>query len=255
MYEKKKVLLVVKAYPELSKKYGETVCTAGITEDGNWIRMYPIPMEFFRKPHNIPRYSWIEVECKKASGEKLNRKESFKIRPNTLRIIDCSLIQRPTNWKKRNEIILPLLNDSIEQLEEAFKNDGTSLGLIKPKEILEFYQTGEMRDYEEDIHLTIQKTIFGGEKLELERLPHMFRYKFICSSIKCKSHDMTCEDWELFQSFRSWRNKYPTHEELWEKIYQKFYTYFVNKCDLHFFMGTHSIYPVWMIIGLYYPKK
>ena len=28
-----KVLITVKAYPALSKKYSETVCTAGITEE------------------------------------------------------------------------------------------------------------------------------------------------------------------------------------------------------------------------------
>lgn len=29
-----KILITVKAYPAISKKYDETVCTAGITEEG-----------------------------------------------------------------------------------------------------------------------------------------------------------------------------------------------------------------------------
>ena len=31
--EKQRILVTVKTYPTLSRKYGETVCTAGIRED------------------------------------------------------------------------------------------------------------------------------------------------------------------------------------------------------------------------------
>ena len=41
-----KVLIAVKTYPSISKKYDELVCTAGFLEDGSWIRLYPIQ---FRK--------------------------------------------------------------------------------------------------------------------------------------------------------------------------------------------------------------
>lgn len=43
---KTKVLITVKTYPAISKKYDELVCTAGFREDGSWIRIYPIQ---FRK--------------------------------------------------------------------------------------------------------------------------------------------------------------------------------------------------------------
>jgi hypothetical protein len=39
---------------------------------------------------------------------------------------------------------------------------------------------------------------------------------------------------------------------LWEKIRERYFDWMNNR-DLHFLLGTHSIYPVWMIIGLYYP--
>jgi len=40
-----KIPITVKAYPAISKEYNETVCTAGITEEGKWIRIYPIPLD------------------------------------------------------------------------------------------------------------------------------------------------------------------------------------------------------------------
>jgi len=50
---RKKILITVKTYPTLSKKYDELVCTAGIDEHGNWYRLYPIP---FRKIDYDKRY-------------------------------------------------------------------------------------------------------------------------------------------------------------------------------------------------------
>ena len=49
MMERKRVYITVKTYPTLSEKYDELVCTAGICEDGSWIRLYPLP---FRKLEN-----------------------------------------------------------------------------------------------------------------------------------------------------------------------------------------------------------
>ena len=72
---KRKVLVTVKAAPEPSKKYGDAVCTAGLTEDGEWIRLYPVPLDLWRRGRGFKKFDWIEVECKKVSQEeKLGRK-------------------------------------------------------------------------------------------------------------------------------------------------------------------------------------
>jgi hypothetical protein len=44
MIVRKKVLLTVTTYPLPSRSYDELVCTAGILEDGSWIRIYPVPL-------------------------------------------------------------------------------------------------------------------------------------------------------------------------------------------------------------------
>jgi len=51
-----KVLITVKAYPAISKKYNETVCTAGITEEGKWIRIYPIPFRQLEYDNQFRKY-------------------------------------------------------------------------------------------------------------------------------------------------------------------------------------------------------
>lgn len=56
--ETARILVTVKARPEPSEKYGETVCVAGIrlgTGSLHWVRLYPIP---FRRIY-IMVESWM----------------------------------------------------------------------------------------------------------------------------------------------------------------------------------------------------
>ena len=61
-----KVLLTVTTYPLPSKSYDELVCTAGVLEDGSWIRIYPMPLSFLRGLKidgklQSTKYTWIEL--------------------------------------------------------------------------------------------------------------------------------------------------------------------------------------------------
>ncbi len=41
-----KVLITVMTYPHPSRGYQELVCTAGVTESGEWIRLYPVDYRY-----------------------------------------------------------------------------------------------------------------------------------------------------------------------------------------------------------------
>ena len=50
---RERILITVKTYPTLSRKYGETVCTAGVREDGAGVslsRAQPVG-DYRRSPH------------------------------------------------------------------------------------------------------------------------------------------------------------------------------------------------------------
>ncbi len=256
-WEKKKILVTVKAYPEKSRKHGPVVCVSGITDEGEWIRLYPFQIHHFSGPNKIKKYDWIEIECKKAS-EKLNRKESYKIRAESVRIIDRSLhekkIKGRVDWGARNEIILPHVDPSLEYLKERFDEDRTSLGLIKPKEVLEFYKKGELEIIKTEKQF--QKTLFGPSIPTIHRIPHIFGYRFRCGGCEDgKEHKLQCEDWELLESYRSWGQHYRNVDILWEKLHEKFFEKMLAEKDLYFYVGMFSQYPTWLIIGLYYPPK
>ena len=44
-----RVLITVTTYPLPSRSYDELVCTAGILENGEWIRIYPVPLELLKR--------------------------------------------------------------------------------------------------------------------------------------------------------------------------------------------------------------
>jgi len=256
-WEKKKVLVTVKAYPEKSRRHGQVVCTAGITEDRDWIRLYPMPFSTFLGPGKIQRYDWIEAECEKVTDEKLGRKESYRVRDGSVNIIDRSLslgkVKGKAPWEKRNSLVLPKLAPSLEYLEEQYKKDKTSLGLIKPREVIDFFTREELRQPPEPkaYQQSLDKQIIPI----IDAIPHIFAYKFRCAGCdKKKIHDIMCEDWELFESYRSWWKTYPNVKTLWEKLHEKFFDFMIRH-DLHFYMGMYSQQPTWLIIGLYYPPK
>jgi hypothetical protein len=260
-WQKKRVLVTVKAAPERSKKYGECVCTAGITEEGEFIRLYPISLDVFRRGPRFKKFSWIEVECEKAQGEKLRRKESYRIREGSLRVVDTSLCENPVDWAGREKVLAHLRSPSVESLVQAFDADRTSLGFIRVGELQRFYKSEELNVEGADGPRIMQATFdamggMGRPKWILNQIPHVFRYQFRCGvpDNSCRGHDMTCEDWELFESNRKWSERYRTPELLWEKLHDRYFTR-MKDADLQFFMGTESQYGSWLIVGLYYPKR
>lgn len=72
---KKKALISVTTYPLPSRSYDELVCTAGILETGEWIRIYPVPLSFLLdlkgsgKVNSSVKYTWIELELTKRTDD------------------------------------------------------------------------------------------------------------------------------------------------------------------------------------------
>lgn len=255
-WEKKKVLVTVKTYPEHSQKHKTVVCTSGITEDGEWIRLYPIKVDTYTGHSKVKKYDWIEVECQKATDEYLKRKESYKVREGSIKILDNSLSSSggKTPWAERNKILFPNVAPSLEYLKEQYQNDRISLGLIKPKEVLDFF-TREELTLPQKSH-EYQKSLFDDKIFPIiDSIPHIFAYKFRCAGCSDdKSHNIMCEDWELFELYRNLGQNCADVKILWEKLRQKYYDWMIKR-NLYFYMGMYSLQPTWLIIGLYYPPK
>ena len=99
----KRVLITVKAYPNPSKKYQETVCVAGIDiENHEWIRLYPVPYRDLDQNKKFKKYTIIKVKVIKAKDDK--RPESYKVDPNSIQIEE--FLDTKDKWERRKAIVL-----------------------------------------------------------------------------------------------------------------------------------------------------
>jgi hypothetical protein len=89
---------------------------------------------------------------------------------------------------------------------------------------------------------------------ELQKIPFVFRYEFLCEDEGCPGHKLMCTDWELGQSYREWRSEY--RDQWQEKFRQTYESEMIHKNDTHFYVGTVASHPNrWIIIGLFYPPR
>jgi hypothetical protein len=70
--ERMRVLITVKAVPEPSKKYIDTVCVAGVRLDQpepTWIRLYPVPFRHLSGEQRYAKYQIIDVDVNRAKND------------------------------------------------------------------------------------------------------------------------------------------------------------------------------------------
>ena len=77
--------IIGRASPEPSRKHIETVCTGGITENGEILRLYPIPLRYLESERKYKLWTWAKFEVQKNSSDK--RKESYRVRDGSIEIM------------------------------------------------------------------------------------------------------------------------------------------------------------------------
>ncbi len=254
-YKKRKVLITVKTYPLPSKLYEELVCTAGVLEDGTFIRLYPIDYRYMPRGQQYKKYQWIEVEVTK--NQKDGRKESFRPKLDTIRLLG-KVLDTKNGWAERRKYVLARGIHTMEQLAEKQEIDNTSLGVVRPKEVKDFIIEPDDWDWDSKHKaILIQQNLFGPDKKPLEKIPFKFSYVFTCDDPRCNGHKMMISDWEAGELYRNMRDKYGDEEISTQKVREKFLG---QMCapdkDTHFFVGTLANYPKsWIVLGVFWPRK
>jgi|SRR5271157_1106670 len=247
----KKGLVVVRTYPVPEDEGVESSCTALITEQREWLRLFPLPYRYLPQHQRFQKYQWIEVIVTKSSD---TRAESYKPKDDSIKILTPPL-STDNSWQARKEAVFPLRAQSLCDLDRQRKhNSYPTLGFFRPKKIDQLLihetvpnWTPKQLDILRQEHLFLKRPT-----QELEKIPYWFRYEFTCDDSECDGHTMMCADWEIGEAYRSWKQKYG---EGWEAPFrQKFETEIIQEKDTHFFVGTMKQYPwTWIIIGLFYP--
>ena len=263
---KTKVLVTVKTYPCLSQKYEELVCTAGFLEDGNWIRIYPVPFRKLGAYDQYSKYDWIELDLVKNPRDV--RPESY--RPAN---IDAGIAKvghwdtgKKRDWALRKSLVLKNVYTNMTTLLEDCKNNGTSLAVMKANvtgfKVKEVERNWDPQKLEAIKNNQCQLDLFEERKtFELvKKLPYEFSYVFTTDDGKERA--LMIEDWELGMLYWNSLTEAKGDEVIaCRKVKEKYFDYMAGERDLYLFLGTslqwqqrNSPDP-FMVIGTFFPPK
>lgn len=187
--QKLRVLITVKTYPIPSSKYDELVCTAGVTETGDFVRLYPINFRDLPYDKQFTKYQWIEVNASKHTGRD-KRKESYRSDSKSIRTCGDLIKPNPGNWHNRSRYVLQNKANSMEDLRERRKSDQTSFGIFKPRNIHDLtIQSGSPDWNPRHLAALKQQRIWEDRTNSREpprKVPFKFMYRFHCNDEKCK---------------------------------------------------------------------
>jgi len=252
------VLIWGKTYPELSKRYAETVCTAGVREDGTPIRLYPVPLRYLDSKAQYQLYDWVDVPICKSHLD--TRPESYKVDAAKIRCaghIDTD----KHGWAARAAYIFKDPRWQYESMREVMHAQATtrhSLGIVTPGSIVSVEvkekPKGARAEYDEQIAaIQGQGNLFLEEYKELGFRPFDVKLRWNCRAAcdVCAKHphDMLVLDWGLMELARKndWSRELPK-AKLEELV--------SGDHDFKLFVGNMKSYQKsFAIVGLWYPKK
>lgn len=260
--EKQRILVTVKTYPTLSRKYGETVCTAGIREDGTWVRIYPVPFRRLDQSEQYRKYDWIECRLVRRTADP--RPESFRPADQN-ELTPVGHIDTSDKWRERRRLLLQTAQvyDRLDRLIEGAKSNTLSLAVFKPTKVIDFVWKTEDRNWDQEKlrqmrALYSQLALFEDNSWRqtfqlIPKLPYSFSYRFEDST--GKRSELQVLDWEAGALY--WNCLKSTEEDedaALAKVRNKYFDTFL-KTDLHFFLGTtqqfHQFAPnPWIIVGV-----
>lgn len=258
--EKARVLITVKTTPQPSRKYRDTVCTAGVrldTERPEWIRLYPIPFRYLDSDLQFTKYDVLELEIRRRHED--SRLESYS--PDWASV---TKVDHFDPWERRVDALrdLPLTNTCELSAAAKLHHGAPSLGLggVADVTALHFEPHKGWNEKQKAIlsRALEEVDLFepgpSAKRLEPPRLVVTYRYR--CTAPTCPGHSGQILDWEL--TALQQRLRTATDSELKRQIEAKFVgEMFAPGRDTHFFMGNFEN-PIkrdkFSVLGVWYPR-
>jgi hypothetical protein len=166
-----KAVVLVKAAPHASVGYGETVCCAGITLEGQWVRIYPVQFRYLEQAQKFSRWDLIRFSWRLPKDDK--RSESRRVSHEKIEIVG-SLPK-----KERTTFLYPHIVTSLKSELAA----GRTLALLRPRDPLFTYKKRNpfiLAGEKEKLSSLDQQPdlLNAGPLIAREPCPYEFRYAF-----------------------------------------------------------------------------
>jgi len=257
-------LPLVKAYPALSKTYGEVSCIAGvqITPAGpRWIRLYPVPFRALDDRQQFRKYQRIRVAVERHRRDQ--RPETRRPDRDSIELLGDPIPTRD-DWAMRRRFVEPLMAESMCEIQRRQGEHRTSLGVFRPSRVLGLdIRPADVRASKADIARawaaqgslldTVGEDERDSQLRALELIPWTFRLRYECSDPGCRSHVQSVIDWEIAQYFRRVRNVANWQDKIQRKLLDEVCG---SDRDTALFVGNQHQHPTsFLILGFWWPRR
>lgn len=193
------VLITVKAAPNPSTAYGETVCVAGLRIDlghEGWVRLYPISFRDLERSEQFKKYQVIHLRA--VPNRRDRRIESW--RPNR-ESITVGAFLKP--WRLRREYIDPFIKDSMCSIHRAVTPGAIapSLAAVRPRRVRDLvvnphpgWSAAEQAKIDNYVN---QYDLTGQSRTALQAPRFRGWYRYVCWDASCSGHKQGILDWEF----------------------------------------------------------
>lgn len=247
---RERVLVTVKTYPTLSKRYGETVCTAGVRPDGTWVRIYPVPFRRLNAEEQYKKFDWID--CRLERNTRDPRPETFRAR-DFKELVRVDHMGTEDAWRDRRQLLLRtarVFTNLDALIAEAKGDPRTSLAVFRPTRMIDFVWESEEREWDatrlrEVRERASQRELFEDDAWRetfdvIPKLPYSFSYRF--EDDRGRISELQVLDWETGALFWNCvRRGNGDEKAALAKVREKYIDAF-TKSDLHLFLGTTEQY-------------
>jgi hypothetical protein len=235
---RRKILIIGKTYPAYSQKYRETACTGGIFYDTyEMVRLYPIPFRYLSGEQAFKSWQIIEALVQRDMSDP--RPESYRINFQSIKLLDEIPPKRAAERRGYLERS-PNAVKSVEELRRRQKEEGLSLGIVKPASIFEC--DVEPKDEiereiweEKEREVTAQLLLFGEPSKPLDYIDARFKVGWRCNDDQCPKHHMFLHTWPIHQLYRKYRTDPDGKDKIVKAMWQ---CLDVTKLDVFLFLGS-----------------
>jgi hypothetical protein len=234
-----RVTILVKALPQPSRKYGETVCCAVVTPDGQWRRLYPIRYRHLAGETAFSRWEIVRFRYRRPKQDR--RAESCNVEEDSIEIVG----EMPR--KERSKLLDPLILSSVGEASRR----GQSLALVRPRDARFLYKRKTPQALVEEREAYAQaarQASFLDKELEtLEPTPYEFKFRFRDGEAE---HTYTSGDWEAHAMYYHGRMRGQSEAEVLEWMDHVFNAEYPAK-GMAFVVGNQAKRPhVWQLLGV-----
>jgi hypothetical protein len=220
------------------------------------MRLYPVPFRTLEDAQQFRKYQPIRARVQRPRDDR--RPESWRVDVDSIEVVGPRLTSA-RDWESRRPFVESGIAESMCAIRMAQKSDGTSLGIFRPKEVLDFEIEAVEPDPEKSQQATdwaAQPTLDATEvqlqRKALEQVPCRLLYRYRCGK-DCPTHRQSIVDWEVAALYRNVRDR-PNWRELMRA------QWFDQMCgpdkDTAFIVGNqHQHLDGFLILGVWWPPR